>query len=232
MFVRTSIVLPMLFVVGALLAGAAQPGHQDHHAPKTTQPGAQPTRAVNDRCPIRGEEIDSETPMRVWREHAIGFCCPGCDTKWDAKPDAEKDAFLAKYVKVAPASAAVELGRRFQSARAAGDSAAIDGMFLSGGKATILHNGSDAGTWERYRDEHLMPEMKALGTATWRTATETETPFGAATLVSQTVTLSASEGTGKREFSVAVTLLIVDDAGTPKIAHMHWSSREVRTEKK
>lgn len=232
MFGRTSIVLAMLIVVGVLLAGAAQPGHQDHHAPNATQPGAQPTRAVNDRCPIRGEEIDSETQMRVWRGHAIGFCCPGCDTKWDAKPDAEKDAFLAKYVKVAPASSAVELARRFQAARAAGDSAALNGMFLSGGKATVLHNGTDAGTWERYRDEHLKPELKTLGVAGWRTVTETETPFGAATLVGQTVTLIASEGPRKREFSVAVSLLVVDDAGTPKIAHMHWSSREVKADKK
>lgn len=228
---RTSIVLAML-VVGALLTGAAQQGHQDQHAPKATQPAAQPTRAVNDRCPIRGQEIDSETPMRVWRGHAIGFCCPGCDTKWDAKPDAEKDAFLDKYVRVAPASSAVELARRFQAAHASGDLATLDGMFISGGKATVLHNGSDAGTWERYRDEHLKPELKTLGVAGWRPVTETESPFGAATLVGQTVTLTSGEGAKRREFFAAVTLLVVDDAGTPKIAHMHWSSREVMTEKK
>ena len=232
MFGRTSIVLAMLIVVGVLLAGAAQPGHQDHHAPNATQPGAQPTRAVNDRCPIRGEEIDSETQMRVWRGHAIGFCCPGCDTKWDAKPDAEKDAFLAKYVKVAPASSAVELARRFQAARAAGDSTALDGMYLSDGKATVLHNGGDAGTWEQYRDEHFKPELKTLGVAAWRTVTETETPFGAATLVGQTVTLTSGDGAKRRELSAAVSLVVVNDAGTPKIAHLHWSSRELKTEKK
>jgi hypothetical protein len=231
MFIRTSIILAALLAAGTLLAGADQPGHQDHQAPNTTQSSPQPAKAVNDRCPIQGEEIDSETPMRVWRGHAIGFCCPGCDTKWDAKPDAEKDAFLAKYVKVAPASSAVELARRFQAARAGGDSVALDGMFLTGGKATVLHNGSDAGTWERYRDEHLKPELRTLGVAGWRTVTETETPFGAATLVGQTVTLIVSEGPREREFSAAVTLLVVDDARTPKIAHMHWSSREVKTDK-
>jgi hypothetical protein len=227
MFVQLAIVLAAF-----LMIGAPQHDHHDHQALPAKQPDSRPARAINDRCPIQGETIDTETPMRVWRGHSIGFCCPGCDKKWDAKSDADKDAFLAKYVKVMPASPAVELARRFQAARAVGDSTALDGMFLSDGKANVLQNGSDAGSWERYRDERLKPELKALGLSTWRTVTETEIPFGDATLVSQTVTITAGEGTTKRELSAAITLVVVIDAGTPKIAHMHWSALEVKPDRK
>ncbi len=232
MFVRTAIALVAAVSFGALLAGAAQPGHEGHQAPKAPQPDPQPARAINDRCPIQGEEVDPETAMRVWRGHSIGFCCPGCDTKWDAKPDAEKDTFLGKFVKVGPVSAAVDLARRFHAARAAGDTSMLDRLFLSGGKATVLQNGSDAGTWERYREEHLKPELKVLGTSTWRTVTEAETPLGTATLVSQTVTVTAGEGAKKKVISAAVTLMVVDDGGTPKIAHMHWSSRDATPDRR
>lgn len=232
MFIRTSIILAALLAAGTLLAGAAQPGHHDHHAPKTTQPSPQPAKAVNDRCPIQGEEIDLETPMRQWRGHSIGFCCPGCDKKWDAKPDAEKDAFLAKYVKLAPPTPAVDLARRFQAARAAGDTAAMDRMFLGEGKASVLQNGRDAGTWERYREDQFKTELKSIGATAWRTVTESEASFGATTIVSQTVTLTTGEGSKKRELSAAVTLVVVDDGGTPQIAHMHWSSQEVPAGKK
>ncbi|QOJ16303.1 MAG: hypothetical protein HRU76_01250 [Phycisphaeraceae bacterium] len=232
MFVRTAIALVASVSLGTLLASAAQPEHQGHHPPKGTQPDQQPARAINDRCPIQGGEVDPDTAMRVWRGQSIGFCCPGCETKWDAKTDAEKDAFLGKFVKVGPASAAVDLARRFHAARAAGDTSALDRLFLSGGRATVLQNGSDAGTWERYREEYLKPELKVLGASTWRTVTEAETPFGTATLVSQTVTFTAGEGAKKKVLSVAVTLVIVDDGGTPKIAHMHWSSRDTTSDRK
>ncbi|HEX2837380.1 MAG TPA: hypothetical protein VHN77_04545 [Phycisphaerales bacterium] len=232
MFIRPGTIFAGLLAAGTLLAGTAQLGHQDHSVSKTTQPSPQLAKAVNDRCPIRSEEIDEETPMRQWRGHAIGFCCPGCDKKWDAKPDAEKDAFLAKYVKLAPPTPAVDLARRFQAARAAGDTAALDRLFLGGGRATVLQNGSDAGTWERYRESHLEPEFKAIGVTTWRTVTESEVSLGATTIVSQTVTLTLGEGSTKRELSAAVTLVVVNDDGTPKVAHMHWSSHEVAASKK
>ena len=51
-------------------------------------------------------------------------------------------------------------------------------------------------------------------------------------IVTQTVTLTVGEGSKKRELSAAVTLVVVDDGGTPKIAHMHWSLHEVAEGKK
>ena len=96
----------------------------------------------------------------------------------------------------------------------------------------MLQNGSSAGTWERYREEHLTSELKDLGTSTWRTVTEAETPLGTVTLVNQTVMFTAGEGAKKKVLSAAVTLVIVDDGGTPKIAHMHWSSRDATSDRK
>ena len=138
MFIRATVVVATVFASASLLA-VAQPEHQGHDPQKATSTAAQPAKPVNDRCPIQGEEVDSESQTRTWRGHAIGVCCPGCDKKWDAKTDAEKDTFLAKYVKVAPASPAVELSRRFQAAMTARDVAAIDRLFLDGGTQKIAH---------------------------------------------------------------------------------------------
>ncbi len=102
MLSRSLIVPAALLISCTFLAIAAQPEHRGHHTPASSVP-KQP-QPVNDRCPIRGAEVDPETPQRMWKGHAIGFCCPGCDTKWDAKADAEKDAFLARYVKSEPAT--------------------------------------------------------------------------------------------------------------------------------
>ncbi|MCC6322972.1 MAG: hypothetical protein IT438_16230 [Phycisphaerales bacterium] len=229
MFIRASLVVATLFVSGSILA-VAQPEHQQSR--ESPSPAAQPAKAVNDRCPIKGEEVDSESPTRVWRGHTIGFCCPGCETKWDARTDGEKDAFLAKYVRVAPASPCVEVARRFQAAMTAGDVAAIDRLFLGNGKATVLENGSDEGTWERYRDEHLKPELKDLAGYQWRTATETESAIGTARLISQTGTFTIGEGKQRKAFFAAITFVVVDDGGAPKVAHMHWSSREIKADHK
>lgn len=232
MFIRSTLAIATVLLTGSLLTATAQPDHHDHQAPAAANSNPQPAKPVNDLCPIRGEEVDVETPTRTWRGHVVGFCCPGCDTKWDAKTDSEKDEFLAKYVKLAPPSPAAGVARNFQAAMAAGDLAALDGLFLGGGKATVLENGNDEGTWERYRDEHLKPELKDLVGYAWRTTAGTENALGTATVVSQTGTFTAGEGAKKKSFAAAITFVVVDGGGAPKIAHMHWSSREIKPDRK
>lgn len=96
----------------------------------------------------------------------------------------------------------------------------------------MLQNGSEAGTWERYREEHLEPELEAFGASEWRTVTEAEAPLGAATLVSQTVPFTSGQGAKKKSFSAAVTLVVVEDGGTPEIAPMHGSARDTTSDRK
>lgn len=225
---HTRLLIALALVLVGSVTIAAQPAHS-HHDPAavSSRPAqAQPAKPVNDRCPIKGEEVDLETPTRTWRGHLIGFCCPGCDTKWDGKPDSEKDAFLAKYVKVDSASAPLKLAKQFQSAMTAGDLAAMNKLFLADGKATVLENGADEGSWENYRDGHLKAELKDLVGYVWNTKLETETRNGTTSIISQVGTFSIGPDAARRTFSAAITFVVVDDAGTPRIAHMHWSSRE------
>jgi len=203
-------------------------GHGAHGAaaPIARQPVSQPATIVNDVCPIRGKEVDPEAPTRVWRGQTIGFCCEDCDAKWDEKSEAEKDEFLAKFVRVAAPSPAVALAQKYQAALGAGELGAIDGLFLAG--ATILENGGDEGTWERYRDEHLKPEMEELAGYRWTTALESEVKHGSASIVRQVGSFAIGAGAEEKRFRAAVTFVVVEDGGTSKIAHMHWSSRQER----
>ncbi|TVQ64264.1 MAG: hypothetical protein EA379_02170 [Phycisphaerales bacterium] len=51
--------------------------------------------AINAMCPIGEEAIDGRTFL-TYKDNRIGFCCPGCDTAFDAWSEADKDAFVAK----------------------------------------------------------------------------------------------------------------------------------------
>jgi len=201
-------------------------------------PAAEP---VNDVCPIKGHEVDKETPTREFRGHAIGFCCPGCDTTWDAKPESERLAFLVKYVPEAgnkqhntpspvgpPATPATRTARAYLDACNKSDAKALNALFLDKGRATVLENAGDEGAWETYRDHHLIPELAEMPGFTLAVASEKEQAFGSTSIVTQTGSFlvpTPNHPDAPRTFLAAVTYVIVDENGSPKIAHLHWSSR-------
>ncbi len=41
----------------------------------------------NSHCPIREGEVDSDTPTVQYKGKTIGFCCPGCDSKFMENPE-------------------------------------------------------------------------------------------------------------------------------------------------
>jgi len=196
---------------------------------------------VNDVCPIKGNEVDKESPTREFKGYTIGFCCPGCEGKWDALPEADKLAFLVKYVPDAghanaqaaalpaePATPALSLARAYIAACDAADAKALDALFLDKSRATILENASDEGSWEVYRDHHLLPELAEMKEITFTLATENEQVFGATSVVTQTGSFAIPDPNHPdtpRTILSAVTYVIVDENGSPKIAHLHWSSR-------
>lgn len=45
----------------------------------------------NKVCPIKGGEVDPESPTVLYDGKTIGFCCPGCDEKFKKNPE--------KYIK-------------------------------------------------------------------------------------------------------------------------------------
>lgn len=51
------------------------------------------SKAINQDCPIGKQAIDQETFIE-YEGHTIGFCCPGCDTKFLSWDEASKNAFV------------------------------------------------------------------------------------------------------------------------------------------
>ena len=41
----------------------------------------------NKVCPVKGEEIDVDAPTVEYNGKVIGFCCPGCDSKFQKDPE-------------------------------------------------------------------------------------------------------------------------------------------------
>jgi len=209
---------------------------------------------VNKNCPIMGKEVDAETPTREFKGVTIGFCCPGCDRKWDKKTDAEKMTLLAKASPEAitailaaddaskraaqPAAAttadalasnpAVKVARTYLDACGKADTKALDAIFLDKGRATVSENASDEGSWETYRDHHLMPELKEMPGFALSITNEDVQTFGATSIVRQIGSFTVPDPANKdltKKYLAAVTYVVVDDEGTPRIAHLHWSSR-------
>lgn len=128
-------------------------------------------------------------------------------------------------------SAALKVANAYLAACSKADLDALNRAFLDGGRATVLENASDEGTWEQYRDHHLMPELKEFGGIPVKVDSEAEQKFGATSVVRQVGTFEVPDPAtpgATRKYSCAVTYVIVDDAGAPKIAHLHWSSRAAR----
>lgn len=70
-----------------LLAGCTQ---------GTSAPSSEAAAAtVNTHCPIMGGEVTPEGGTTQWNGQTIGFCCDGCEPKWDALSDEAKGEKLA-----------------------------------------------------------------------------------------------------------------------------------------
>jgi YHS domain-containing protein len=41
----------------------------------------------NKVCPVKGEEVDADSPIVEYNGKVIGFCCPGCDSKFQKDPE-------------------------------------------------------------------------------------------------------------------------------------------------
>lgn len=61
----------------------------------TPSPEATAVTTVNQHCPIMGGEVTPEGGTTQWNGQTIGFCCDGCDSKWEALSDKEKGEKLA-----------------------------------------------------------------------------------------------------------------------------------------
>lgn len=58
-------------------------------------PAVATTDTYNQVCPIMGGEVTAEGGTVEWDGKTIGFCCDGCDEKWEALSEDEKAEKLA-----------------------------------------------------------------------------------------------------------------------------------------
>ena len=180
---------------------------------------------VNSVCPFTGQPVTADSPAVSYRGYTIGFCCGRCQSRWAGSSEQTKDAALARFVKSPPASDGLSLAHAYLSAMEEGQLDAMNRLFLPDGRSSILENASDEGSWEHYRDHHLKPELGAAPNFQFTVTDEKEERFGSTSLVRQVGTFSIQVEGEARMYRMAVTYVIVSDAGEPKIAHLHWSSR-------
>jgi YHS domain-containing protein len=83
---KRSIFLSLILII--LFSAALKPTAQEK--PKKAEVKTESVEEVkiwNKYCPIRGGEVDPETPTVEYKGKVIGFCCPGCDEKFVKDPE-------------------------------------------------------------------------------------------------------------------------------------------------
>ena len=113
-FIRplAALVLGAGIVSAAAWAAQPQPPAATPTQPAASAPAQGAPKPVNKLCPIMENEVDAESPTRQFKGVTIGFCCPGCDRKWDRKSDEAKMALLTK---MAPEAVAAINGEIFDA---------------------------------------------------------------------------------------------------------------------
>jgi len=61
----------------------------ESHSEMNMEKGSKTANAQvwNKVCPVKGEEVDAEAPTVEYNGKIIGFCCPGCDSKFQKDPE-------------------------------------------------------------------------------------------------------------------------------------------------
>ena len=189
---------------------------------------------VNSACPFTDRPIEADSPTQAHNGYTIGFCCNGCQSRWQGLTEQDKDAILAKFVPQGSTDSTstsgsapngLSIARDYLKGMEAGQLDGLDRLFLPDGRSSVLENASDEGSWERYRDHHLKPEMESATNFKFTVTDEKAERFGSAVLVRQIGRFTVQVEQEVRAYRAAVTYVIVEDTGELKIAHLHWSSR-------
>jgi YHS domain-containing protein len=64
-------------------------GTKDSHSEVNMEKSSESSSAQiwNKVCPVKGEEIDADAPTVDYNGKTIGFCCPGCELKFEKDPE-------------------------------------------------------------------------------------------------------------------------------------------------
>jgi YHS domain-containing protein len=61
--------------------------HSDMKMESSTETATATVQIWNKVCPVKGEEVDADSPTVEYNGKVIGFCCPGCDSKFQKDPE-------------------------------------------------------------------------------------------------------------------------------------------------
>ncbi|MCA9278575.1 MAG: hypothetical protein H6815_07945 [Phycisphaeraceae bacterium] len=84
--VRILTVFSALAIGGPCVVAQMQTEHTKPHETTSARP-------INAVCPVSGEPIDGKTLVN-YKKNQIGFCCPGCDSQFNAWTEQRKDEFV------------------------------------------------------------------------------------------------------------------------------------------
>ncbi|MDO8301806.1 MAG: hypothetical protein Q7T18_01045 [Sedimentisphaerales bacterium] len=105
--------LPVTTTVGSIPANSVGPisgkPMADSKLPPTSQANALPVTTtvgstpINSVDPISGKPTKNGSPTTIYKGYVIGFCCETSRSSggWEKKNEAEKDAFLRRFIKKA-----------------------------------------------------------------------------------------------------------------------------------
>ena len=88
----------------AVLTLAVVGCNSDTGSPSGAKPSKTDTssaKVANELCPIMLNEVEADGGTVEYKGKTIGFCCSGCDEKWAALSDSEKEEKLAAAEKKA-----------------------------------------------------------------------------------------------------------------------------------
>ena len=93
------IIISMFVIFGSIIIAQEKPQEQKEETKQdslmeTVEPGdsnsvVEPAelKIWNKVCPVMGNKVDVEGPTIEYNGKLYGFCCPGCDTKFEKNPE-------------------------------------------------------------------------------------------------------------------------------------------------
>ena len=96
MYKQLILILSIITIFGASVLAQDKPenshkccGTKDAHSEVNLEKSSESAslQIWNKVCPVKGEEIDVDAPTVEYNGKVIGFCCPGCDTKFQKDPE-------------------------------------------------------------------------------------------------------------------------------------------------
>ena len=95
---RTFIVLSMfsMILVGCSQSNSSTVATDDKSNTTEESNSSEEIQTVNKHCPIMGGDVATDGGTTTWNKKLIGFCCPGCEEKWDKLSEEDKVKKLAE----------------------------------------------------------------------------------------------------------------------------------------